>query len=154
MSADYRLAPDHDVSTVYEDSWTALQWVASSQDSWLTSYGDFGKVFIFGESGGANIAYNMAMRAGREKLNREVKINGSIIACPYFLIPHDNVDVEDLQDYELWRKIICPNSESPLDCPMINPLCKSGPSLSELGCSKLLMIMVDKDEMVPGEIQM
>ncbi|MCD9560865.1 hypothetical protein HAX54_019686 [Datura stramonium] len=154
VSVDYRLAPEHDVSTVYEDSWTALQWVASSQDSWLTSYGDFDKVFIFGESGGANIAFNMAMRAGREKLNRDVKLNGSILACPYFVIPHENVDVENSAAYELWSKVICPKLGSPFDCPMINPLCKTGPSLSELGCSKLLMCMVEKDEMVPGEIQM
>ncbi|TMX05154.1 hypothetical protein EJD97_002015 [Solanum chilense] len=127
VAVEYRLTPEHDV---YEDCWTALQWVASSQDSWLTSHGDFDKVFLLGESAGANIAFNMIIRADREKLNGDVKINGSILACPYFLIPHENVDVENLLAYKIWREIICPNLESPFDCPMINPLCKTSPNLS------------------------
>lgn len=153
VSVEYRLAPEHDVTSVYEDSWTALQWVASGKDSWLTNYGDFNKIFIVGESGGANIVFNMVMRAGRENLNGDVKICGSILACPYFLIPHENVDVKDLMAYKLWTNVICPKIE-PLDCPMINPLCKTAPSLSGLGCSKLFVCLAEKDELAPGEIAM
>lgn len=151
---NYRLTPEHDVSTVYEDCWTALQWVASSQDSWLTSHGDFGKVFLLGESAGANIAFNMIIRADREKLNGDVKINGLILACPYFLIPHENIDVENLLAYKAWREIICPNLESPFDCPMINPLCKTSPNLSKLVCSKLFVCLAEKDELIPVEMLM
>lgn len=64
VSVEYRLAPENDLSILYEDCWTALQWVAShsehenpnnsNKDSWLTSYGDFNRVFIAGDSAGGN----------------------------------------------------------------------------------------------------
>ncbi|OIT27037.1 2-hydroxyisoflavanone dehydratase, partial [Nicotiana attenuata] len=54
VSVEYRLAPENDLTTLYQDCWTALQWVAShsendnftntSKDSWLTSYADLNRV--------------------------------------------------------------------------------------------------------------
>ncbi|KAK4357200.1 hypothetical protein RND71_022810 [Anisodus tanguticus] len=166
VSVEYRLAPENDLTTLYEDCWTALQWVASHSennnstnitsklDSWLTSYGDLTRVFIAGESAGGNIVYHMAMRAGREILNGDVKILGSILACPFFLMPDENIDFEGNLAYNLWIAI-CPEMESglsPVDSPMINPLAEKAPSLSGLGCSKLFMGIAEKDVLVPREI--
>ncbi|MCE5167312.1 hypothetical protein HAX54_047626, partial [Datura stramonium] len=78
ISVEYRLAPEHDVPMIYDDCWTALQWVAAhvhlddekstivNKDPWLTDHGDFDKLSIVGDSAGGNIVYNMAMRAGKE----------------------------------------------------------------------------------------
>ncbi|KAM3356233.1 hypothetical protein P3S68_022947 [Capsicum galapagoense] len=103
VSVEYRLAPEVDVPTIYEDCWTALQWVALNtdneksaivnNDSWLTNYGDFNCVFLAGDSAGGNLVYHMSMRAGNESLSRDMKITGSIFAYPYFLFP--NIDIDE-----------------------------------------------------------
>lgn len=101
-----------------------------------------------------NIVYHMAMRAGRESLNGNVKILGSILACPYFLMPDKSLDMQGNEVYRLWINI-CPELESGLsaiDSPMINPLAEKAPSLSGLGCSRLFMAIAEKDVLVPREI--
>jgi len=64
VSVDYRLAPEHPVPVAYDDSWLALQWVVSHSvsgtEAWLTDHADFGHLYLFGDSAGANIAHNMA----------------------------------------------------------------------------------------------
>lgn len=159
ISVEYRLAPEHDVPTIYEDCWTALRWVAShvdddersiignNKDSWLTHHGDFDKLFIVGDSAGGNIVYNMIMRAGIEGgVNENVNIYGSIIAFPFLLIPIENI--EQVVSYKLWMALV-PASEDGINSPMINPL---APCLSKLGCSRMLLCFAEKDEYVPREI--
>lgn len=159
VSVEYRLAPEHDVPTIYEDSWTALQWVAShasdkftnaNEDPWLKNYGDFSRLSIIGDSAGGNIVYHMAMRAGREGgINENVVINGSILVCPYLLVPLE--DIEQCVSYKNWV-IISPPSEAGLHSPMINPLAEKAPCLSGLGCSRMLLCFAEKDEYISKEI--
>ncbi|TMX01832.1 hypothetical protein EJD97_023502 [Solanum chilense] len=165
VSVEYRLAPENDLSILYEDCWTGLQWVASHhsgndngssnasyKDSWLTSYADFNRVFIGGENAGGNVAYHMAMRAGKESLN-EVKISGCILACPYFFMQDDSLDMENNPAYHIWITICQKEYKySPIDSPMINPLAEKAPTLSSLGCSRLFMVIAEKDALVPREI--
>uniref|UniRef100_A0A3Q7I777 Alpha/beta hydrolase fold-3 domain-containing protein n=1 Tax=Solanum lycopersicum TaxID=4081 RepID=A0A3Q7I777_SOLLC len=47
VSLEYRLAPENDLSILYEDVGLASN--ASYKESWLTSYADFNRVFIGGE---------------------------------------------------------------------------------------------------------
>ncbi|KAI9113192.1 hypothetical protein K1719_015717 [Acacia pycnantha] len=66
---DYRLSPEHPIPTAYEDSWAALHWVASHQknpgpEPWLNEHADFTRLFLGGESFGANIVHNLAIRGG------------------------------------------------------------------------------------------
>ncbi|KAH0637114.1 2-hydroxyisoflavanone dehydratase-like [Solanum tuberosum] len=160
ISVEYRLAPEHDVTTIYEDCWTALQWVAShanekkftsdNEDPWIKNYGDFSRLTIIGDSAGGNIVYHMAMRAGREGgINEKVAINGSILVCPYLLVPLENI--EQNVSYKNWIIISSP-SEAGLHSPMINPLAENAPSLSQLGCSRMLLCFAEKDEYIPKEI--
>ncbi|KAH0738802.1 hypothetical protein KY290_037507 [Solanum tuberosum] len=131
ISIEYRLAPEHDVPMIYEDCWTALQWIAShvdddeksiNKDLWLTNYGDFDKLFIVGDSDGGNIVYNMAMRAGIEGgINENVNIYGSILAFPYLLMPIENI--EQVVSYKIW-KAIAPISEADINSSMINPFAR------------------------------
>ncbi|PIA46363.1 hypothetical protein AQUCO_01500115v1 [Aquilegia coerulea] len=85
ISVDYRRAPDHPVPIAYEDSWTSLQWVGSQskEEEWFKNYVDFDRVFMAGDSAGANIAHNMAIRAGYSDLNG-LKFNGIVLIHPYF----------------------------------------------------------------------
>lgn len=79
VSIEYRLAPEYPLPLAYEDCWEGLQWATSHSvsgekklsveaDPWITNHADFNRLFIGGDSAGANIAYNVVMKAGTEKL--------------------------------------------------------------------------------------
>jgi hypothetical protein len=63
VSVDYRLAPEHRLPAAYEDSWATIQWAASAQDQWIAEHGDVGRLFLSGDSAGANIVHDMLVRA-------------------------------------------------------------------------------------------
>lgn len=93
ISVNYWLAPEHNMPTLYQDCWDALQWVAShvvattvTKEPWIENYSDFNKVFVAGDSVGGNIVFNMVMRASRESLIGDVKLLGAIFAFPFLLI--------------------------------------------------------------------
>ncbi|KAJ4839633.1 hypothetical protein Tsubulata_034665 [Turnera subulata] len=88
VSVDYRTAPEHPLPTAYDDSWTAIKWVAShvdgnGPDEWLNSHADFGKVFIAGDSSGANISHQMGLRQAQEKLSG-FNVEGMVLVHPFF----------------------------------------------------------------------
>ncbi|KAF5196907.1 Tuliposide B-converting enzyme 1, amyloplastic [Thalictrum thalictroides] len=90
VSVEYRLAPDHRLPIPYDDCWDAFQWVNSHSmgygpEIWLSNYADFEKVFLAGDSAGANIAHNLAMKAGNMQVVGGVKILGVVLDQPYFL---------------------------------------------------------------------
>ena len=68
ISVDYRLAPDHALLVAHEDSWAAMQWISTHSNGQgpepsLNQYADFGRVFLAGESAGANKAHYVAVQA-------------------------------------------------------------------------------------------
>ncbi|XWS68005.1 hypothetical protein CRYUN_Cryun04dG0053000 [Craigia yunnanensis] len=83
ISIDYRLALKHN------DSWAGLQWVAThangqGPEPWLNEKADLGRVFLAGESAGANIAHYVALQAGVTKL--EVDPNLKQKACDKVIV--------------------------------------------------------------------
>lgn len=89
VSIDYRLAPEHPLPIAYDDSWAALQWIAthsngSGPEPWLNKYADPGLVFLEGESAGANIAHHVAVRAGGTGL-AGLKITGVLAVHPFLV---------------------------------------------------------------------
>lgn len=150
VSVNYRLAPKYPLPIAYEDSWVAVKWVAShakgdGHEPWLKDHADFNHVYFGGDSAGANISHNMAIRVGLEKLDG-VKLDGIFLACPYFW-GIDLIDGEaenlDCKNYieKLWA-FAHPNS-SGLDDLLINP--EKDPKLSSLGCDKVLIYVAGKD---------
>ncbi|XP_059314082.1 probable carboxylesterase 1 [Lycium ferocissimum] len=143
VSVDYRLCPENPFSATYEDSWEAFQWVLShvnghGPDSWLNDYADFSKVFIGGESAGANIANDVAIRAGvSTDLDSKVKILGLFLVHPYFGIENDSL-------YEF----LCPTSGGSLEDPRVNPLID--PRLKSMACKKVLFLVAEKDLLKKG----
>ncbi|MFQ6659780.1 hypothetical protein Gotur_028539, partial [Gossypium turneri] len=88
VSVDYRRAPEHPIPAAYDDSWTALKWVASHYDGngpeqWLNRYADFENVYLSGDSAGANIAHHIAIKTSKEKLDG-MNLVGIILTHPYF----------------------------------------------------------------------
>ncbi|XP_048231693.1 probable carboxylesterase 5 [Ricinus communis] len=140
ISVDYRLAPEHPIPIAYEDSWAALKWIASHCDgggpeSWLNDHADFGRVFLGGDSAGANIAHNMGIQAGVEGLNG-VKVLGICLVHPYFGRKESGVD-------ECWT-FVSPKTSGFNDL-RINPSLDS--RLARLGCSKVLIFVAEKDKL-------
>nr|BAD36124.1 putative PrMC3 [Oryza sativa Japonica Group] len=94
VSVDYRLAPEHPMPAGYDDAWAALRWAASSRhsDPWVSNYADTACVFLAGESAGANIVHNVALRAAAAAAAGEddddggggIDIEGIILLQPCF----------------------------------------------------------------------
>ena len=165
VSVEYRLAPEHRLPVAFEDSWAALQWVASASDSnstdednigvneepWLVNHGDFKRVFVGGDSAGATIAHNIVMRAGAESLRGGVKILGSFLTHPYFW-GSEPVGSEPIEGHDKALPQVVWNftyeaAPGGIDSPCINPTGPEAPSLAGLGCSRLLVTVAEKDEL-------
>ncbi|KAG2640574.1 hypothetical protein PVAP13_2KG112000 [Panicum virgatum] len=92
---EYRLAPEHPIPAAYDDTWSALKWVASLADPWFADYADPVRTFLAGDSAGRNIAYHTAVRASQEG-GVGVNIEGMVIVHPYFW------GAERLPSEEVW----------------------------------------------------
>ncbi|KAL4285121.1 hypothetical protein GQ457_16G028770 [Hibiscus cannabinus] len=159
ISIEYRLAPEHPLPIAYEDCWAALQWVVShanadhdsNKEPWISTYVDFDRVYIGGDSAGANLAHNILMRAGSENLNNGVKIKGAFLTHPYFWgsnpVGSETRDVErreKLATYTIWQ-LVYPEAPGGVDNSMVNPMVLGAPSLAGLGCPRLLVSVAGKD---------
>ncbi|KAK4258755.1 hypothetical protein QN277_005167 [Acacia crassicarpa] len=152
VSVNYRNAPEHPVPTCHEDSWTAVEWVAShyggnGPDEWLNRHAHLGKVFFAGDSTGANIAHHMAIRVGSEK-PRGIKLEALVLVHPFFWGEERTESERNQAAYtakldRLW-KFLCP-SESGEDDPLINP--EKDPNLRRLDCKRVLICVADEDLM-------
>lgn len=154
VSVNYRKAPEHPIPTAYLDSWAALQWVASHCDNggpepWLKDHADFGRVFLAGESAGANIAHNVAMVAGDPEIGLNIGLLGVALIHPYFWASDpigSEVTLEPEQKLStdrLWP-FICPSNPNN-DDPRVNPVVMGGPSLAGLGCRRVLICVAEND---------
>ncbi|KAK7343575.1 hypothetical protein VNO77_12408 [Canavalia gladiata] len=155
ISVEYRLAPEHLLPAAYGDCWNALKWVASHSakteqaEPWLIEHGDFNRIFIGGDSAGANIVHTIAIRAGTEALPCDVKILGAILSHPYFFSSNP-IGSEPVTDHELsllsliWN-FVYPSAPGGIDNPMINPVAPGAPNLSGLACSKIIVCIAGKD---------
>ncbi|KAG1334647.1 Tuliposide A-converting enzyme b3, amyloplastic [Cocos nucifera] len=150
VSVNYRLAPEHPLPAAYEDAARALQWVASHAEGpgpepWLAERGEISRVFLAGDSAGANIAHNMAMRA-------KARIEGLVLIHPHFWgserlgCEKDRADKPFLEAEMLdrlwpfaWGSVV----ES--DDPQVNPMADGAPSLAGLGCGRVLVAVAERD---------
>ncbi|GMI71928.1 hypothetical protein like AT1G47480 [Hibiscus trionum] len=159
ISIEYRLAPEHPLPIAYHDCWAALQWVVShsnadtdsNKEPWVSTYVDFDRVYIGGDSAGANLAHNILLRAGSEGLNNGVKIKGAFLTHPCFWgsepVGSEMKDVEEREKlplHTMWH-LVYPEVPGGVDNPMMNPVVPGGPSLAGLGCSRLLVSVAGKD---------
>ncbi|CAH9061928.1 unnamed protein product [Cuscuta epithymum] len=127
ISVDYRLAPEHLLPAAYDDSWAAVKWVAShapgstrpgNPDPVLIQHGDFSRIFLGGDSSGANIVHNMIVKTGKEQLpGKDTKIFGGILTHPFFWGSKDG-DKESF-GYKDWS-FVYPAAPGGIDNPLIN----------------------------------
>ncbi|GAA0173929.1 deacetylase [Lithospermum erythrorhizon] len=147
VSVEYRLAPEHPVTTCYEDSWSAFKWVVSNgektegsdSEPWLRDHADFSRVFLAGDSAGANIAHNMMVKASDEEsllFETGVKVIGMALIHPYF--GNGQREANELWDF------ICKDGNSSLDDPRFNAAVHAK-LLEKHVCKKILICVAEKD---------
>ncbi|XP_057981678.1 2-hydroxyisoflavanone dehydratase-like [Malania oleifera] len=140
ISVDYRLAPENPLPIAYDDSWAALQWIAAHSDGrgpepWLNEHADLGRVFLMGESAGANIAHSVAVRAGVEGLGG-AKIIGALMVHPFF----------GGKEPDKMYQILCPTSSGGEEDPRLNP--GADPNLGRMGCERVKVYVAEKDGLI------
>ncbi|KAL6647015.1 hypothetical protein ACP70R_014452 [Stipagrostis hirtigluma subsp. patula] len=93
LSADYRLAPEHRLPAALDDvdalfSWLRAQAAAAADtptDPWFAASADFRRVFLAGDSAGANIAHHAVVRVGSGRLAAgPARVAGCVLLWPYF----------------------------------------------------------------------
>lgn len=139
VSVDYRLAPEAPIPACFDDSWTALKWVVShatgsGTDPWINEHGDFGRVFIAGDSAGGTITNTVAIWATVKGLECDVKVTGIILLCPFF--GHE-VELDKVWKY-------CCNEETGVNDPRLNPAANSD-LLAKLAGDKALIFTAECD---------
>ncbi|KAK3423191.1 hypothetical protein EUGRSUZ_F00244 [Eucalyptus grandis] len=153
VSVNYGKAPEHPIPAAYEDSWAAIQWAASHRDgdgpeAWLNEHADFGRVFLSGESAGANIAHNMAMVAGKPERGLNIRLLGVALVHPYFWgsspIGPEALHPDKRAELDWIWPFVCPSTPDS-DEPWINPMADGAPRLAGLGCRRVLVCVAEKD---------
>ncbi|KAL5558892.1 hypothetical protein UlMin_035103 [Ulmus minor] len=154
VSVGYRLAPEHPLPAAYDDCWAALHWITShsvgtdrGEESWLADYVDFDRVFLAGDSCGANIAHHMVCRVTES--DPKLKISGIVMIHPYFWgkkpIGSEVKDTFRREMVDRWWFVVCP-SEKGNDDPLINPFADGAPKLEGLtACRRILVLTAEKD---------
>lgn len=150
VSVDYRRAPEEPLPAAYDDSWAVLQWVAShaagdGPDEWLNERADLKRVFLAGDSAGANIAHHMGLRIGSDKLDG-LAVAGIVLVHPFFWgsepVGTETADAGRQAWTVKFLEMLCPTI-SGADDPIINP--GADPRLGALGCDKVLVFVAEKD---------
>ncbi|KAI6688139.1 hypothetical protein NL676_024967 [Syzygium grande] len=151
ISVDYRRVPEYPLPAAYDDSWAALQWIASGEarrESWLRDHADFDRLFLIGDSGGANMSHHLAMRLRGDVLGERFKLSGIGMIQPYFWgetpIGAEVADPGRKVLVDSWWRFVCA-SDKGCDDPLINPFADGAPGVNGLACEKVLVIVSEKD---------
>ncbi|GAB4837968.1 hypothetical protein Ancab_027496 [Ancistrocladus abbreviatus] len=161
VSVEYRRAPEFPLPIAYHDSWAAVHWVHShaspstaassgsgARESWLhNSRIDYSRVFLAGDSSGANIAHHMAIRAGLEGLHY-INLAGLVLLHPFFaekdpISPNADAQHRLVEFADRFWKFVCPDTTTGLDDPLVNPA--FDPNLKTMACDNVLIFVAEKD---------
>lgn len=166
MSVNYRLAPEHPLPAAYEDGLRSLVWLkqqafcerdGDDNNQWWSMQCDFSRIFLVGDSAGANIAHNVSTRLCSGTILSPLIINGQILVQPFFggeartssekyyymVQPrHSVLNLAASDTY--WRLALPPGSSR--DHPWCNPLANGSCSgVAMMVCISELDILKDRD---------
>ncbi|KAJ4843150.1 hypothetical protein Tsubulata_018577 [Turnera subulata] len=153
MSVNYRLAPENPLPAAYDDGIKSLMWLKqqapSPKNDWWARQCNFSRIFLAGDSAGANIAYNVVTRLGSNYYTalRPLALKGIILIQPFFggeartnsekymvQSPRSALSLSASDTY--WRLAL--PSGANRDHPWCNPVAK-GSSLKLEGLMELLV---------------
>lgn len=134
VSVEYGLFPMRPIPACYDDSWAALQWVAShsngsGSEPWINDYADLHRIFVGGDSAGGNISHTLLAKVGSMGLPGDAKVEGMILVHPYFG-----------EDDKMWM-YMCPTNQGPKD-PRMKPAVED---LARIGCERVLVLLAEHD---------
>ncbi|XP_058086028.1 probable carboxylesterase 15 [Magnolia sinica] len=154
VAADYRLAPENRLPAAYEDSLSAVQWVRDQaipgdDENWVADVADLDRVFIYGDSAGANIAHHLAVRLGIGSAElAPLRVRGYVLLAPFFgatmrtrseteCPPESFLNLEHTDRF--WR-LSLPVGES-RDHPFANPFGPVSQSLESASLDPILVVV-------------
>jgi acetyl esterase/lipase len=160
VSVAYRLTPEHRLPAAYDDCIKALQWVSShavdggdfERDLWLDFQADFSRVYLLGDSAGANIANHVLLQCGGVEAWNPMRVRGAIFVQPYFgAVQRTRSESECPPDVWLslqlsdaaWRLSLPVGSDR--DHPFSNPWSPGAPKLEEAPLPPLLIAIGGRD---------
>ncbi|KAF8407831.1 hypothetical protein HHK36_006967 [Tetracentron sinense] len=162
MSVNYRLAPENRLPAAYEDGFNALMWVkqqalnGSSDQNWWSSQCNFSKVFLAGDSAGANLAYNVATRLGSScaSILKPLSLKGTILIQPFFggearlyseryMMQPSNSALSLSASDIYWRLSLSVGASR--DHPWCNPLAMGSAKLEELRLPPTMVCISEMD---------
>nr|KJB79292.1 hypothetical protein B456_013G042500 [Gossypium raimondii] len=133
------------IAVSYALKWLASHYGGNGHEKWLNRHVDFNKVYLSGDSAGANIAHHMAIRIGKEKLDG-INLAGIMLIHPYFggkePVGDETKDPDKRAKIERFWRLVSPTT-SGTDDPWINPF--KDQSLASLVCSRVLVCVAEKD---------
>ncbi|PAN50532.1 hypothetical protein PAHAL_9G526100 [Panicum hallii] len=164
MSVDYRLAPEHRLPAAFDDGLAAVRWLrhqaqaaaAPDEVSWWRARCAFDRVFLMGDSAGANIAFHVAARLGQGHLGAlsPLAVRGAVLVQPFFggevrtasertmaQPPRSALTLPTSDTY--WRLAL--QAGAGRDHPWCNPLSRAAPSLEALPLPPLLVCVSEAD---------
>ncbi|CAN1251714.1 Probable carboxylesterase 15 [Linum perenne] len=159
ISPAYRLAPENRLPAAIDDGYAALKWLqaqAAEPDNWLSEVADFGKVFVVGESAGANIAHHLAVRVGAGSVDLgPVKMKGYVLLYPFFGgVVRTKSEAEAPKDMPLNLDSIdwffrhsVPVGETS-DYPVVNPFGPESKDLAPVELDPMLVVAGGSDVLV------
>ncbi|TVU21771.1 hypothetical protein EJB05_31430, partial [Eragrostis curvula] len=154
LSADYRLAPEHRLPAAIDDGAAVLSWLrgqaaslpaGAGAEQWLTESADFGRVFVSGESAGANVAHHLAVRFGSD-------VAGCILLTAFFggdertaaeSQPPAGVFLTIEMSDQFWRLSLPAGANR--DHPAANPFGPDSPNLEPVTMPPVLVVAAGRD---------
>ncbi|KAJ1262607.1 hypothetical protein BS78_09G121700 [Paspalum vaginatum] len=159
VSVEYRLAPEHPLPAAYDDCLAALKWTLSAADAWVAAHGDLDRVFLAGDSAGANICHYVAVHSdvvnapmmthqGQGGGPRLRALEGAVLIHPWFwgseaVGREPSHPTARAMGARLWL-FACPDANS-MDDPRINPMAPGAPGLDMIACERIMVCAAEYD---------
>ncbi|XAR72380.1 Carboxylesterase [Bertholletia excelsa] len=160
MSVNYSLAPENPLPAAYEDGFRVIMWVRQQAlgggNEWWSKQCYFNRIYLAGDSAGANIAHNVAIKLGscQPMGLMPLTIMGTILIQPFFggeartnsekymaQPPRSALSLVVSDTY--WR-LALPSGVS-RDHPWCNPLAKGSIGLEDLTLFPTMVCLSDMD---------
>ncbi|KAJ1289982.1 hypothetical protein BS78_02G206900 [Paspalum vaginatum] len=154
VSVNYRLAPEHRLPAAYDDAFAALKAVVAAcrtgaeAEPWLAAHGDASRIVLAGDSAGANMAHNLAVRLRKEGGLEGCgdTVSGVVLLHPYFWggepLGAEPTDPGYRAIFDPTWGFIC-GGKFGLDHPYINPMA-SPEEWRQLGSRRVLVTTADQ----------
>ncbi|GAV74932.1 Abhydrolase_3 domain-containing protein [Cephalotus follicularis] len=164
VSVYLRLAPENRLPASCDDGFSSLLWLRSLakgdlHEPWLNVVADFERVFLMGDSSGANIVHEVSARAGHVDIS-PVRLAGGILVHPGFVRSvRSNSELEQpespfltLAMVDKFLSLSLPvgsTKDHPITCPM-GPV---APTMDSLNIPPFMLCVAENDLIKDTEME-